>query len=83
MSKKEITVDTEGKLKMLDEIESKIASAIKNAGLVITELSKPKVNDQNAQKYTNVFLKEIDEVETELTRQINYLGQVFIKILVV
>lgn len=76
MSKKDITIDTEGKLKVLDDIERKIASAITNAGLVINELSKDKVIERNAEKYTDKFLKEIDDVEAELTRHINYLGQV-------
>ena len=34
-------------------------------------------NTNNAEKYTTKFLQELDEVETELNRQINYLGQVF------
>ena len=35
-------------------------------------------NIANAEKYTSKFLQELDDVETELNRQINYLGQVFI-----
>ena len=34
-------------------------------------------NIANAEKYTSKFLQELDDVETELNRQINYLGQVF------
>jgi hypothetical protein len=78
MSKKEssIPTDTEGKLKQLDDIENKIADAIKNAGLTITELGRENINAKNADKYTLKFLNELDEVETELSRIINYLGQV-------
>merc|ERR1712233_182944 len=75
MSKKEIPIDTEAKLKVLDDIERKIVSAIQNAGQVMTELAKDKVNEKSADRFTDKFLKEIDEVETELTRHINYLGQ--------
>merc|ERR1712130_10030 len=76
MSKKEIPIDTEAKLKVLDDIERKLISAIQNAGQVMTELAKDKVNEKSADRFTDKFLKEIDEVETELTRHINYLGQV-------
>ena len=76
MSKKDIPIDTEAKLKVLDDIERKIVSAIQNAGHVMSELAKDKVNEKSADRFTDKFLKEIDEVETELTRHINYLGQV-------
>ena len=61
-------------------MENKIADAIKHAGLTIQELGKEHMaqkNITNAEKYTSKFLQELDDVETELNRQINYLGQVF------
>ena len=61
-------------------VENKIADAIKHAGLTIQELGKEHLmqkNIANAEKYTSKFLQELDDVETELNRQINYLGQVF------
>ena len=61
-------------------MENKIADAIKHAGLTIQELGKEHLmqkNIANAEKYTSKFLQELDDVETELNRQINYLGQVF------
>ena len=61
-------------------VENKIADAIKHAGLTIQELGKEHMaqkNITNAEKYTSKFLQELDDVETELNRQINYLGQVF------
>ena len=48
--------------------------------MTIQELGKEHMiqkNTNNAEKYTTKFLQELDEVETELNRQINYLGQVF------
>ena len=45
-------------------------------GLTITELGRDNINAKNAEKYTSKFLHELDEVETELSRVINYLGQV-------
>ena len=46
----------------------------------MTELAKDKVNEKSADRFTDKFLKEIDEVETELTRHINYLGQVCLQL---
>ena len=48
--------------------------------MTIQELGKEHLmqkNIANAEKYTSKFLQELDDVETELNRQINYLGQVF------
>jgi hypothetical protein len=57
-----------------------LVPAIQNAGQVMTELAKDKVNEKSADRFTDKFLKEIDEVETELTRHINYLGQVCLQL---
>merc|ERR1712168_305715 len=75
-SQEPIAIDTEGKLKLLDDIERRISEALKCSGTVISELAKDKVNEKQAEKQTDKFLREIDEVETELTRIIQYLGQV-------
>merc|ERR1712224_463146 len=67
------------KFQQLSLIENKIADAIKHAGLTIQELGKEHLNQkniQNAEKNTTKFLQELDDVENELDRQINYLGQV-------
>ena len=46
------------------------------SGLTIQELGKDTIQHTKAERATDKFIKELDEVETELTRQINYLGQV-------
>ncbi|CBY33574.1 unnamed protein product [Oikopleura dioica] len=78
MAKREAvsSLDTEGKLKALDQIEKQLVSAIKNCGQVIGELGNEKISEKNAVKMTDKFIKEIDEVEGALTNQIHYLSQV-------
>ena len=83
MAKREAisSLDTEGKLKALDQIEKQLVSAIKNCGQVIGELGTEKISEKNAVKLTDKFLKEIDEVEGALTNQIHYLSQVRSKLI--
>lgn len=45
-------------------------------GQTMQELSKDKPNDRSLDKYTSTFLQNLDEAETELATQINYLSQV-------
>nr|CAB3263722.1 mediator of RNA polymerase II transcription subunit 11-like [Phallusia mammillata] len=64
------------RVKKLEDIEKKIVSAIHSAGLTMQELSKDKPTDRNLDKHTSTFLQNLDEAETELATQINYLTQV-------
>ena len=64
------------KMKKLEEIEKKICSAIQSAGLTLQELSKDKPNDKGIEKHTHTFTQSLEDVETELAKQINYLAQV-------
>jgi|ERR1712136_657256 len=64
------------KMKKLEEIEKKICTAIQSAGLTLQELSKDKPNDKGIEKHTHTFTQSLEDVETELAKQINYLAQV-------
>jgi len=44
--------------------------------MALQELSKDKPNDRHMDKATSTFLQSLDEAETHLAAQINYLSQV-------
>lgn len=64
------------RIKALDEIEKKITSALQSAALALQELGKERPVDKNLEKFTASYIKTLEEVETDMTMQINYLTQV-------
>ncbi|XP_041348676.1 mediator of RNA polymerase II transcription subunit 11-like [Gigantopelta aegis] len=64
------------RLLQLERIERDIASSIQSAGLALQELSKEKPIPKQVESHTTLFLKTLQEVETGLTSQIQYLTQV-------
>ena len=49
-------------------------------GLTLEELSKDKPVDKNVDKHANGFVQNLEDIETELTKQIAYLSQVCISV---
>ncbi|ESO92891.1 hypothetical protein LOTGIDRAFT_162368 [Lottia gigantea] len=64
------------KIVSLDRIESSIFAAINSAGHAIQELSKDKPVSKQTEQHTTAFLKTLQDIETGLSQQINYLTQV-------
>jgi len=63
-------------LKKLEEIESKVVAVLTNAGQTFLELSKDKVNERQLDRYTAGFTSSLEEVNCQLSKQINYLIKV-------
>ena len=64
------------RLQTLEKIEAEIATVLQTAASVLQELSKDKASIKQVETHSTVFLKQLNSVETELTRQIGYLTQV-------
>ncbi|XP_039253548.1 mediator of RNA polymerase II transcription subunit 11-like [Styela clava] len=64
------------RLKALEEIEKKITSALNNAALALQELGKDRPMEKNVEKHSASYMKALEEVETDMLMQINYLTQV-------
>ena len=64
------------RLQTLEKIEAEIATVLHTAASVLQELAKDKVSIKQVETHSTMFLKQLNGVETELTRQINYLTQV-------
>lgn len=60
----------------LENIEKDIASVLQSGGQALNELSKDKPMNKQVEQHVNQFLKTLQNVETELSKQINYLTQV-------
>ncbi|KAK6195101.1 hypothetical protein SNE40_000593 [Patella caerulea] len=60
----------------LERLETHIFAAINSAGHAIQELSKDKPVSKQVEQHTTTFLKTLQEIDTGLTLQINYLTQV-------
>ncbi|CAH1781954.1 unnamed protein product [Owenia fusiformis] len=64
------------RLKQLENIEKEIASALQFAGHAVGELSKDTPKIKQVESQTTQFLKTLENVESGLLKQINYLTQV-------
>ena len=64
------------RLKALDEIEKDICQVLSSAGNALSELSKDKPSQKQVDQHATLFLTTLNNVETELTKHINYLIQV-------
>lgn len=70
------TENAPDRLKALEEIEKKITNALNNAALALQELGKDRPVEKNVEKHTGSYMKALEEVETDMLMQINYLTQV-------
>lgn len=64
------------KIHALDEIEREIILCLQSAGQTLQELSKEKSSQKNAETQTQQFVKSLNNVDSKLSEQINYLTQV-------
>ncbi|XP_019616291.1 PREDICTED: mediator of RNA polymerase II transcription subunit 11-like [Branchiostoma belcheri] len=64
------------RLQALESIEKEIAAVLQNAGLAVQELCKDKPNERQLDRHTGQFLKSLQDVESGLSQEINYLTQV-------
>uniref|UniRef100_A0A336MQI1 Mediator of RNA polymerase II transcription subunit 11 n=1 Tax=Culicoides sonorensis TaxID=179676 RepID=A0A336MQI1_CULSO len=64
------------KIEVLDSIEKDIITCLQSAGQVLQELGKDKSSLKSVENHTSQFLKSLNQVETKLTEQVNYLTQV-------
>ncbi|XP_037075067.1 mediator of RNA polymerase II transcription subunit 11-like [Pollicipes pollicipes] len=64
------------RLQVLERIEGDIAGVLQTAANVLQELAKDKASIKQVENHSAQFLKALNGVETELTRQISYLTQV-------
>ncbi|CAL4062160.1 unnamed protein product [Meganyctiphanes norvegica] len=64
------------RISALENIEKDIATVLQSGGQALTELSKDKPMNKQVEQHVNQFLKTLQNVETELSKQINYLTQV-------
>lgn len=68
--------DNGDRLRQLDQIENDLVSALCNAGQSLQELSKDEPNAKMVERETNNFLKTLERVENEISKQLIYLTQV-------
>ncbi|XP_053674975.1 mediator of RNA polymerase II transcription subunit 11 [Anopheles nili] len=64
------------KIQALDHIERELILCLQSAGAALMELSKEKTSQKATETNVNQFLKSLNNVETKLSEQINYLTQV-------
>ncbi|XP_059481668.1 mediator of RNA polymerase II transcription subunit 11 [Neocloeon triangulifer] len=64
------------RLQVLNQIETDVIACMQSAGQALLELSKEKSSLKQAETHTTQFLKTLNNVETKLSDQINYLTQV-------
>ncbi|XP_061447064.1 mediator of RNA polymerase II transcription subunit 11 [Rhineura floridana] len=64
------------RLRLLEELEREIGTALQSAGTVILELSKEKPNERLLERQASQFVASVQKVESELSAQIRYLTQV-------
>lgn len=69
-------LSSKDRLTKLESIEKELASAMSSAGQAMTELAKDKPGLKNVENHSNAFLKSLSQVESDLSRQIQYLTQV-------
>lgn len=64
------------RLSKLDFIEQQLILALQNSGQAFNELSKDKPSLKSVETTTTQFMKTLEGIETEISKQINYLTQV-------
>lgn len=68
--------DNGDRLRQLDQIENDLVAALCNAGQSLQELSKDEPNAKMVERETGNFLKTLERVENEISKQLVYLTQV-------
>ncbi|XP_053621679.1 mediator of RNA polymerase II transcription subunit 11 [Plodia interpunctella] len=64
------------RIQVLDDIEKDILTCLQCAAQTLLELSKEKSGQKQAETNTSQFLRTLNQVESKLSDQINYLTQV-------
>ncbi|KAL4708153.1 hypothetical protein ACJJTC_009932 [Scirpophaga incertulas] len=64
------------RIQVLDDIEKDIITCLQCAAQALLELSKEKSGQKQAETNTSQFLRTLNQVESKLSDQINYLTQV-------
>ncbi|ESN94167.1 hypothetical protein HELRODRAFT_68624 [Helobdella robusta] len=64
------------RIQQLEEIEKNIAKALEFAGVVMNEMAKDKSVSKNVESHCTQFAKALENVESGLMSQINYLTTV-------
>jgi len=64
------------RLKKLDAIESQLCQMMASASQAFQELSKDKPSIKNVETQTNAFLKTLEAVDADISKQIQYLTRV-------
>lgn len=64
------------RLKQLENIETELAKSLQSAGLAIQELSKDKPSLKQVETHSMAFLRALERVEGDISKQITYLNQV-------
>lgn len=64
------------RLAALERIEGELAGVLHTAANVLQELAKDKASAKQVENHSTQFLKALNGVEMELTKQIDYLTQV-------
>ena len=64
------------RLSKLDFIEQQLILALQNSGQAFNELSKDKPSLKSVETTTTQFMKTLEGIENEISKQINYLTQV-------
>jgi mediator of RNA polymerase II transcription subunit 11 len=64
------------RLRKLESIEQQLCQSLQCASQAFNELSKDKPSIKHVETQTNQFLKALESVETDISKQIQYLTQV-------
>lgn len=64
------------RLAKLESIEKELVTAMSSAGSAMTELSKDKPGLKSVENHSQAFLKSLSQMESDLSKQIQYLTQV-------
>ncbi|KOB70717.1 Mediator of RNA polymerase II transcription subunit 11 [Operophtera brumata] len=64
------------RIQVLDDIEKDIITCLQCSAQALLELSKEKSGQKQAEANTTQFLRTLNQVESKLSDQINYLTQV-------
>ncbi|CAD5110967.1 DgyrCDS321 [Dimorphilus gyrociliatus] len=66
---------TRDQMTALAEVENQILTAMQSAATSLAEMGKDKIGMKAAETNANTFLKEVEDIENKLTKQISQLTQ--------
>ena len=64
------------RLKQLESIEQELSKSLHSAGLAIQELSKDKPSLKQVETHSMAFVRSLEKVEVDISKQITYLNKV-------